>query len=47
MHTSTGVDNVDEFAETLVRDGGKLGYRYGAEDPAGDDPTDHDQLSRR
>ena len=31
MHTSTGVDNVDEFAETITRDGGKLGYRYGGE----------------
>ncbi|HTT00730.1 MAG TPA: penicillin acylase family protein [Steroidobacteraceae bacterium] len=30
MHTSSGVDNVDEFAETIVtsRDG-SLGYRYG------------------
>jgi acyl-homoserine-lactone acylase len=31
MHTSTGVDNVDRFAETIVRKGGKLFYRYGAE----------------
>ena len=40
MHTSSGVDNVDEFAETVVvgagaRDGpgagGALSYRYGAE----------------
>ncbi|MFD2468952.1 penicillin acylase family protein [Amycolatopsis silviterrae] len=32
MHTSTGTDNVDEFAETIVRkaDGG-LFYRYGTE----------------
>ena len=29
MHTSTGVDAVDEFAETIVRRGGKLSYRYG------------------
>jgi acyl-homoserine-lactone acylase len=29
MHTSTGADVVDEFAETIVRDGGKLSYRYG------------------
>ncbi|OHT21820.1 penicillin acylase family protein [Edaphosphingomonas haloaromaticamans] len=30
MHTSSGIDNVDEFAETIVRrpDGG-LAYRYG------------------
>ena len=32
MHTSSGVDNVDEFAETIIRKGGKLYYRYGAED---------------
>ena len=31
MHTSTGVDNVDEFAETISRDGGRLTYRYGSE----------------
>ena len=30
MHTSSGVDNIDEFAETIVRHGGKLSYRYGA-----------------
>ncbi|WP_232823516.1 penicillin acylase family protein [Dyella sp. C9] len=29
MHTSTTADVVDEFAETIVRDGGKLSYRYG------------------
>ncbi len=31
MHTSSGVDNVDEFAETVVRaPDGSLSYRYGA-----------------
>ncbi|WP_240320764.1 penicillin acylase family protein [Sphingomonas crusticola] len=29
MHTSSGVDNVDEFAETIVRRNGKMFYRYG------------------
>ena len=29
MHTSTGADVVDEFAETIVRRDGKLFYRYG------------------
>ena len=29
MHTSSGVDNVDEFAETVERQGGTLVYRYG------------------
>ncbi len=29
MHTSTGVDAVDEFTETIVRKDGKLFYRYG------------------
>ena len=29
MHTSSGVDNVDEFAETFVFNSGKLSYRYG------------------
>ena len=31
MHTSSGVDNVDEFAETIVRQDGRLLYRYGNE----------------
>jgi acyl-homoserine-lactone acylase len=29
MHTSSGVDNVDEFAETIVRNGDQISYRYG------------------
>ncbi len=29
MHTSSGVDNVDEFAETIVRGAKGLSYRYG------------------
>jgi acyl-homoserine-lactone acylase len=31
MHTSTGADVVDEFAETIVRKDGKPFYRYGKE----------------
>ena len=31
MHTSTGADTVDEFAETIVRKDGKPFYRHGAE----------------
>ncbi len=30
MHTSSGIDNVDEFAETIVHKGGRLYYRYGS-----------------
>ncbi|QWF77878.1 penicillin acylase family protein [Amycolatopsis sp. CA-230715] len=31
MHTSTGADNIDEFAETIVPgEHGRLSYRYGA-----------------
>jgi len=29
MHTSSGVDVVDEFAETIVRRGTRVSYRYG------------------
>ncbi len=29
MHTSSGVDSVDEFSETIVDQGGKSFYRYG------------------
>ena len=32
MHTSSGVDVIDEFAETIVDRGGKLYYRYGSEE---------------
>jgi acyl-homoserine-lactone acylase len=31
MHTTSGADTVDEFAETIVRKDGKAFYRYGAE----------------
>ncbi|MBU6296951.1 MAG: penicillin acylase family protein [Alphaproteobacteria bacterium] len=31
MHTSTGADNVDEFAETVTKNDGKFYYRYGDE----------------
>lgn len=31
MHTSSGADVVDEYAETIVRKGDTLGYRYGKE----------------
>ncbi|MGN6516108.1 MAG: penicillin acylase family protein [Rhizomicrobium sp.] len=31
MHTSTAADNVDEFAEPIVRQNGKIFYRYGSE----------------
>ncbi|WP_309604631.1 penicillin acylase family protein [Phenylobacterium sp.] len=31
MHTTSGADTVDEFAETIVRKAGKVFYRYGAE----------------
>ena len=32
MHTSSGVDAVDEFAETVVERNGRLYYRYGSEE---------------
>jgi acyl-homoserine-lactone acylase len=31
MHTSSGVDSVDEFLETVVERGGHYSYRYGTE----------------
>ena len=31
MHTSSGVDNVDEFAETIERRGKSICYRYGSD----------------
>ncbi|MEP7175830.1 MAG: penicillin acylase family protein [Gemmatimonadales bacterium] len=32
MHTSTGADAIDEYAETVVRKGKRLYYRYGREE---------------
>ena len=31
MHTSSGVDNIDEYAETVVKKGDKLFYQHGKE----------------
>jgi acyl-homoserine-lactone acylase len=31
MHTSSGVDNIDEYLETVVKKGDGYSYRYGAE----------------
>ncbi len=30
MHTSSGIDNVDEYTETIVRRGNRILYRYGS-----------------
>ncbi len=32
MHTSSGVDNIDEYLETVVKKDGNFYYRYGAEE---------------
>jgi acyl-homoserine-lactone acylase len=32
MHTSSGVDNIDEYLETIVKKGDSFSYRYGAEE---------------
>jgi acyl-homoserine-lactone acylase len=32
MHTSSGVDNIDEYLETIVKKGDAFSYRYGAEE---------------
>jgi acyl-homoserine-lactone acylase len=32
MHTSSGVDNIDEYLETIVRKGDNVFYRYGSEE---------------
>ena len=32
MHTSSGVDNIDEYAETVVKRGDRYVYRYGREE---------------
>jgi len=32
MHTSSGVDAIDEYLETIVKNGDKLSYKYGSEE---------------
>jgi acyl-homoserine-lactone acylase len=32
MHTSSGVDNIDEYLETIVRRGDRVYYRYGGQE---------------
>ncbi|HSP17669.1 MAG TPA: acylase [Thermoanaerobaculia bacterium] len=32
MHTSSGVDNIDEYAETVTKSGGRFVYKYGKEE---------------
>ena len=32
MHTSSGVDNIDEYLETVTKKGDGFTYRYGTED---------------
>ncbi len=34
MHTSSGVDNIDEYLETIVKKGDGYAYKYGAEERA-------------
>ena len=40
MHTSTGADAIDEYAETIVRKNGGMFYRYGRGPPARADGAD-------
>src|SRR4029079_19277915 len=32
MHTSSGVDNIDEYLETIVKKGNGFAYKYGADE---------------
>ena len=47
MHTSSGVDNVDEFAEKIEPRGKAYCYRYGSDLPAGRRAAGHHPLSHR
>jgi len=47
MHTTSGQDSVDEFAETIIRRDGKLFYEYGAGRAAGHHPHHHRALQDR
>jgi len=39
MHTSSGVDNIDEYLETVARHHGHYRYRYGSEEPPVEERT--------
>ena len=45
MHTSSGVDNIDEFLETVTQRDGKWSYRHGADDLPGRLANDHAAVS--
>ena len=41
MHTSSGVDNIDEYLETIVQKGDGFFYKYGNEERPVHGETDH------
>ena len=47
MHTSSGVDNIDEYLETVVKKGDGVFYRYGTEERADDDAARSSCRTRR
>ena len=47
MHTSSGVDNIDEYLETVTKKGDGFTYRYGAEERPVDREQDHRAVQDR
>ena len=47
MHTSSGVDNIDEYLETVTKKGSGFTYRYGTEDRPVHDQQDHRAVQDR
>ena len=47
MHTSSGVDNIDEYLETIVEEGRQLFYKYGNEERPVATQDDHRAVQDR
>ncbi len=45
MHTSSGVDNIDEYLETVTKKGDRCFYQYGSEERPAEDGHDHRALT--
>ena len=47
MHTSSGVDNIDEYLETVTKKGDGFFYKYGSEERPVDRVEDHRAVQDR
>ncbi len=47
MHTTSGVDAIDEYLETVVKKGDRFFYKYGSEERPDGDVRDHRAIQNR